>query len=375
MIPLSKIVLDDDAIEAVVAVLKSGKLTQGKKVAELEKKIAKLCGVKYAVAVNSGTAAIHCILYALGIEKGDEVITTPLSFVATANPILMVGAKPVFVDIDEKNYNIDPDKIESAITKKTKAIIAVNLYGQPANYEQIIKIAKKHKLFVIEDAAQSINAKYKNKTSGNLADIGCFSLYATKNIISGEGGLITTNNKTYYEKAVRFRQHGENPGKRYDYIDLGYNYRMTDILASIAIVQLKKVHSYTKTRQKIAKLYSSAFKMIKELVVPSVNQDRTHVYHQYVLRIKKNAMLTRDAMRKFLAKKGVETNVHYPKPLYEFPHLTSYKLSNSSFPITKKVVNEILSIPVHPHLTIREIEYIIDTITSCFQKKKVATIN
>lgn len=362
MIPLSKIILDKDEINSVVKVLKTGRLAQAEKVLELEKKFAKFCGTKYAVAVNSGTAALHCGLYACGIKKGDEVITTPFTFVATANPILMVGAKPVFVDIDEKTYNINPDKIESALTKKTKAIIAVNLYGQPADYQKINQIAKKYSIFVIEDAAQSVNARYNNKLSGNLAHIGCFSLYATKNIMSGEGGIITTNNKTYWEKARIFRHHGQKPEKKYQYLDLGYNYRMTDIAAALALSQLKKVDRITKIRQNIAELYNKEFGKIKELITPEAAENCTHVYHQYVLRIRDKSKISRNQFKKLLAKKGIETKIHYPKPLYEFPHLVSDKLLKSAFPITQKIVNEVLSIPVHPHLTERETKYIIDTV-------------
>src|SRR3989344_3430323 len=366
MIPLSKVKLQKAEINAVIKVLKSGQLAQGKKVEELESKFANFCGTKYAVAVNSGTAALHCALYACGLMQGDEVITTPFTFVASANPILMVGAKPVFIDVDEKSLNLDPSKIESAITKKTKAIIAVNLYGQPADYSAINKIAKKYKLIVVEDAAQSVNAKYKNKKSGNLGDIGCFSFYTTKNIMCGEGGMITTNNKLYFEKARRFRHHGQDPDKRYEYFDLGYNYRMTDIAASLALVQLKRVESITEKRQQIAKLYDNAFKKIKELVIPFVSPDRTHVYHQYVLRIRRGQKISRDSLRKLLKKKGIETNIHYPKPLYQFPHLFSTKIPKTFFRVTQKVIKEVLSIPVHPHLTNEEVKYISNTIQEIF---------
>lgn len=367
MIPLSKVKLDKDDIYSVISVLKSGQLAQGKKVKELEKKFAKLCGVKYAVAVNSGTAALHSALYSCGIKRDDEVITTPFTFVATANSILMVGGVPVFVDIDEKTYNLDPEKIEQAITKKTKAIILVNLYGQPADYDKINKIAKKNGLIVIEDAAQSINARYKNKKSGNLGDIGCFSFYATKNIMSGEGGMITTNNKLYHEKASMFRHHGQNPDKKYEYHDIGYNYRMTDFVAALALSQLKKVEKITIRRQNIAHSYTKAFRNLKKLITPSVISGRTHVYHQYVLRILKNTRMSRDALRKYLDKQEIETNIHYPKPLYEFKHFQSGYLNKKIFLITEKIKKEVLSIPVNPHLKDKEVNYIIDTIIKVYE--------
>lgn len=351
-----------DEIDAVVDVLKSGQLAQGKKVDELEKKFAKFCGVKYAVAVVNGTAALHTALFACGIKQEDEVITTPFTFVATANSILMVGAKPVFVDIDEKTFNLNPEKIKPAITKKTKAIIVVNLYGQPADYAAINEMAKKYNLIVIEDAAQSINARYKNKMSGNLADIGCFSFYATKNIMSGEGGMITTNDKLHYEKARMFRHHGEKQNKRYEYFDLGYNYRMTDMAAALAIPQLKKIKSITKIRQNFAKIFNDKFGKIENLTVPTISQGRTHVYHQYVLRVKKNPKISRDELQRFLKNKGIQTNIHYPKPLYEFNHLQFPVNHRSKFPVTEKASKEVLSIPIHPHLSGNEIHHIIDTI-------------
>ena len=278
----------------------------------------------------------------------------------------MVGAKPVFVDIEEKTFNIDPAKIEKAITKRTRAIIAVNMYGQPADYDAIWNIAKKHNLFIIEDAAQSVNATYKKKMSGNLGIVGCFSLYASKNIMSAEGGILTTNDKRMYEKARRFRHHGEDEGKRYHYFDLGYNYRMTDILAALAIGQLKKVKEITKKRQENAKKYDRAFQRIKEIELSHPQNDRTHAYHQYTLRIKHNSKMNRNALKAYLEKKGIQTNIFYPVPLYRFKHLAHMNNGKSRFPVTAKIANEVLSIPVQPHLSKKEVSYIIKTITSVY---------
>src|SRR3990167_6008515 len=241
MITISDPVIDNNEIKAVTKVFCSRQITQGKIVYNLEDIFAKFCGTKYAVATNSGTSALHTALYAIGIRPGDEVITTPFTFVATANAILMVGATPVLIDIDPKTYNLDPQKIEKAVTKKTRAIIAVNLYGQPADFDEINKIAKKHKLIVVEDAAQSVNTTYKTKRSGSFGDISCFSFYATKNITCGEGGMITTNNKSYFQKAKQFINHGQKTNGIYEYVDIGLNLRMTDIEAAILLEQLKKV--------------------------------------------------------------------------------------------------------------------------------------
>ncbi len=344
--------------KAVLKVLRSGMLATGPKTKEFEEQFALLCGAKFAVAVNNGTSALHTAVQT-AISPGDEVIIPPFTFVATANAVLMSGGIPVFADIDEKTYNIDPQQIEIAITKKTKAIMPVNLYGQAADYGAINKIAKKHKLIVIEDAAQSVNAKQKNKTSGNLADMACFSLYATKNIMSGEGGIVTTNSKDFYEKMMEFRNHGQPLGKRYEYVGLGYNYRIPDVLSAIAVEQLKRIDSITKKRQAIAQLYNQAFADIKGLVTPYVEKNNTHVYHQYTLRLNKDFPMNRDELRKYLEKNGIQSNVYYPIPLYEVDHL---KVDKKNFPVTERVVKEVLSIPVHPQLTKKEIQHIIKTI-------------
>lgn len=362
MIPITKLTIGKEEKKALKKVLDSGKLAYGPKALELENLFTKYCNAKYAVATNNGTSALHTALYAIGIRPEDEVITTPFTFIATANSILMVGAKPVFVDIDERTFNIDHNKLEKVITKKTKAIIAVNLYGQPADYTEIKQIARKHNLLIIEDAAQSINAIYKNKKSGNLADISCFSFYATKNIMCGEGGIITTNNKKFYEKAKLFRNHGQDEKKRYFYHDLGYNYRMSDLQATILLEQLKRIQEITEKRQKNAEKYNKALKNIKGIIIPFKDKDRTHVYHQYTLKITGSFKLSRNEFKNYLEKKGIQSNIYYPKPLFNFKHLIKKPIKYSNFPITCKVVNEVISIPVHPLLKSKEIKYIIKTI-------------
>lgn len=363
MIPIAKPIIEKKDIENVIKVLESGMLVQGAQVEEFENKIKNLCSAKYAVATNSGTAALHTALYAIGIEPDDEVITTPFTFIATANAIRMIGAAPVFVDIDENTYNIDPKNIEKAVTKRTKAIIAVNLYGQPANYTEINNIAKRYKLHVIEDAAQSINADYKKKKSGNLTDISCFSFYATKNIITGEGGMITTNNKKYYERAKLFRHHGQSEEKRYTYVDIGYNYRMTNISAALGLAQFDRLDKITKRRQQIADKYDKAFKDIVGLQIPFIDENRTSVYHQYTLRVTKDFKFTRDELKKYLEEKGIQTAIYYPISLHHFKHLTG-KNNNTKkdFPLSEKASHEVLSILIHPALKDSEIEYIIKTI-------------
>lgn len=362
MIPISKPIIKNEEKKALLKVLESGILAQGNEVKKLEQYFSKICGSKYAIAVNNGTSALHTALHSIGIKKGDEIITTPFTFVATANSVLMVGAKPIFVDIDEKTFNIDPKKIEAKITKKTKAILVVNLYGQPCDYDEILKIAEKNNLLVIEDAAQSIGAIYKNKMSGNLADISCFSFYATKNIMSGEGGMITTNDETYSNKAKLFRHHGQDEKTKYFYADLGYNYRMMDLQAAIAYVQLQRLKSITKKRQLNAQKYNKAFNKINGLITPSCDKNSTHVYHQYTLRITKDYPLTREEFINYLNKNNIQTNIYYPAPLFNFPHLSSNNYKISDFPVTNQMTKEVVSIPVHPSLTSSEVSFITNTI-------------
>lgn len=361
LLPISKPIIKKAEIDAVVKVLKSGNLVQGKNVVKLESSFSKICGSKYAIATNNGTSALHTALAVLGIGKNDEVITTPFTFAATVNSILMTGAVPVFADIEELTFNINPKEIEKKITKKTKAILAVDLYGKPANYREISEIAKKNKLFVVEDAAQSIGAKYFGKSTGNLTDIACFSLYATKNITSGEGGVITTNNLEFNNKARVFRNQGQDENIRYLYKEFGYNYRMTDLHAAIANEQFKRLNKVTNRRIEIAEIYNHRLSGIKGLILPIAEEGVVSVFHQYTLRITREYKLSRDELKSYLEKKGIHANIYYPIPLYRFNHM---KFGNNpkDFPITEKMSKEVLSIPVHPSLSNKDVDYIIKMI-------------
>lgn len=361
MISLIKPIIGKEEKRAVLEVLNSGMLAQGVKVGALEENFVKICRTKFAIATSSGTSALHTALHSLGIGNGDEVITTPFTFIATANSILMAGATPVFVDIEEDTYNIDPKLIEDKITKKTKAILAVDLFGQPADYKTINKIAQKNKLFVIEDAAQSIGAVYYGKNTGSLGDVACFSLYASKNIISGEGGMITTNKKYINHNARLFRHHGQSEETRYSYSGLGFNYRMTDMQAAIAIEQLKRLEFITKRRQEIAREYDTSFRDLKGLVSPKVRKNQTSAYHQYTLRITDDFKVNRNEFKKYLGKNGIQANVYYPTPLYKVNHLM-YDTKPKDFPVTEKISEEVLSIPIHTLLSDRDIKHIINTI-------------
>lgn len=357
MIAIAAPIIESEEMNAVQAVLKSGILAQGPKVAELEATFASICGTKYAVAVNSGTAALHSALHVAGVGPGDEVITTPFSFIATINPILFVGAKPVLVDIDPATFNIDVSKIEQAITPKTKAIMPVHLYGQPCDSDELQILAKKHSLLVIEDACQAIGAVYGDKKVGNLGDLACFSLYATKNIMCGEGGVVTTNNEAYVTALKQFRQHGMSGP--YEYQGIGYNYRMSDVHAAIAVEQAKKLADFTARRQKNAQLLDEGLATITGLELPPVAPNRSHVYHQYTVRLNSEFPLDRDTFMAKLKEKGVGAGAYYAKPLHIIPHIAQYGYKTGDFPEAEKAAKQVVALPVHPQVSEADVAQIV----------------
>jgi len=363
MINITKILIDDNTIRSVTKVLKSGFIVQGKIVGKLEKELAYCNNTKYAVVVNSGTAALHTALASAGITQGDEVITTAFSFVATVNAILMCGARPVFVDINETDYTINSSLIEKKITFKTKAILTADLYGQPCNYKEIKKIAKKHNLIVINDACQAIGSFYDLKPIGQVADIACFSFYATKNIVMGEGGALVTNNEDIYEYAKRFRQHGQDMEKPYVYHHIGYNYRSTDIAAAIGLSQLSYIKKWTKKRQENAESLTEGLKKIRGIITPTYKPDRTHVFHQYTIRVTNEFPISRDKLQADLLTQGIKSGIYYPSILPSHSHIKKIvKYKKGMFPIAELAANGVLSLPVHPHLTRGDIQKIIRTI-------------
>lgn len=367
MINIAQPVIGDAEIKAVNDVLSSGMLAQGPRVAELEQAFANYCGTKYAVAVNSGTAAIHAALYAAGVGEGDEVITVPFSFIATINPILMLGAKPVLVDIDPTTFNMDVSKVEAKVTPKTKVIMPVHLYGQPVDISELKDIAQKHNLKIVEDACQAIGASYGDKKAGNLGDLGCFSLYATKNIMCGEGGVVTTNDEEYVTLMKQFRQHGMSA--QYEFVELGYNYRMTDLQAAIAVEQLKKADGFNKARQQNADLLNQGLKGLKGITLPVVSKDRTHVYHQYTIRVTNDCSLTRDELVNYLRGKGVGAGVYYPKPLHAYSHIAKLGYKLGHFPKSESAASQVISLPVHPNVSKADVKKIISTIRQAVNGK------
>jgi perosamine synthetase len=356
MIPIAKPIISDEEVEEVVKVLRSGFIAQGPRVAEFEDNFAEYVGVEHAVASSSGTTALHLALLAADIGPGDEVITTPFSFAATGNSILYVGAKPVFVDIDKKTYNIDPEKIEEAITENTKAIMPVHLYGQPADMDPINKTATHHDLTVIEDAAQAHGAMYNGKKTGSLGDMGCFSFYPTKNMTTSEGGMITTDNAEMAEKARVLRAHGES--ERYTHVVLGYNFRMTDIAAAIGIVQLKKLENFNKKRVENAKYLTENIDEIDGINSPYVAPNVRHVFHQYTVRVGES---NRDKLMEFLKSRGIGTGIHYPKPIYQ-QKIYQERGFDSFCPESESASSEVLSLPVHPSLNKAELEEIVSAL-------------
>jgi dTDP-4-amino-4,6-dideoxygalactose transaminase len=354
MIPIAKPIIGEDEISAVTAVLRSGIIAQGRKVEEFESAFAGLIGTKYAVAVNSGTAALHTALLCHGIGEGDEVITSPFSFVASANSILFTGARPVFADIGEETYHIDPDSIVEKINRGTKAIMPVHLYGQPCDMKKIMKIADKHKLVIIEDACQAHGAEYEGKKAGSFGT-GCFSFYATKNMITGEGGMITTNDEGIAQKARMIRTHGQK--ERYLNEILGYNYRMTDIAAAIGLCQLAKLEDFNNKRIRNAKFLTEKLSGIKGLVPPHVGPNVKHVFHQYTVRITGDFAISREELRKKLLDRGIGTEIYYPRPIHRQPFYEGLGYKDH-LPNSEKAAGEVLSLPVHPSLAKEDLENI-----------------
>ncbi|AGK60087.1 putative pyridoxal phosphate-dependent enzyme apparently involved in regulation of cell wall biogenesis [Archaeoglobus sulfaticallidus PM70-1] len=349
-IPISQPVIGEEEIKAVVEVLRSGRLSQGDRVATFEEKFAQYVGTEYAIAVNSGTSALHVALSSLGIGKGDEVITTTFSFVSTASCILMQGAKPVFVDIDPKTYNIEPSQIEHRITERTKAIIPVHLYGQPCEINKIINVAEKYNLWVIEDCAQALGAEYHGKKVGTFGDVACFSFYPTKSITTGEGGMIVTNDERIAERARMIRNHGQRV--KYIHEILGYNYRMTDIAAAIGIVQLEKLEGFIQKRISNAEYYNKNLKIKGKTFV--ANNVR-HVFNLYTIRVR-----NREGLIEHLKRNDIGYGIYYPIPLHRQPKFMRF--CRRSLPEAERACGEVLSIPMHPTLTEEQLKRVCDVI-------------
>lgn len=352
--------IKDEILQAISDVCESQYFALGPAVAEFEQKIAAYCGCKYAVGVSSGTDALLVSLMALDIRQGDEVITTPFSFFATAGSIIRVGAKPVFVDIEPDSYNIDPNLIEEKITDKTKAIIPVHLYGQAAQMKPITEIAQRHNLAVIEDAAQGIGASQDGTMCGNFGDFGCFSFYPTKNLGAfGDGGLVTTSKEALAEKLRILRDHGQKP--RYFYNMVGGNFRLDAIQAAVLNVKLKYLDQWNEKRRQNAALYNDFF-CDSPVTTPKISSNNICTYHQYTI-----AVPDRDNLQKYLSENQIGSAIFYPKPLHLQDCFSELGYGQGDLPVTEKLCNEVLSLPIYPELSSEQIEYVARTILKFYQ--------
>lgn len=353
MIPIAKPLIGMEEERRILEVLASGQLVQGPKVREFEARFAEFCGAEHAIATSSGTTALHIAVLAHQIGPEDEVITSPFSFIASANCALYVGARPVFVDIEPDFFTIDPAKIEERITEKTKAIIPVHLYGQACDMDPIIEIAEKHGLVVIEDACQAHGASYQGRPVGSFGT-SCYSLYATKNIMAIEGGMIVTNDPEIAERARLIRNHGSL--RTYEHVMLGYNMRMTDLAAAIGLVQLDKLDIWNSIRRANAEYLTSGLSQVEGVMTPKIRAGAEHVFHQYTLR-----MSDRDRAAQELREMGIGVGIHYPIPIHKQPlyQQLGYK---DCLPVAEAASREVLSLPVHPALTKAELDSIVESV-------------
>lgn len=375
-IPLSDIDFDEEEIEAVTKVLISKWLSMGPITKEFEEKFAEYLGVKHAFAVSNGTAALHIAHWVLGIKAGDEVIVPSLTFVATSNSILYCGAKPVFADITSLNdFNISPDAILNKITPKTKAITVVHYGGYPCDMRAIMQIAKDHDLRVIEDAAHAPGAEYKGKKCGTIGDVGCFSFFSNKNMATGEGGMIVTNDDNLAEKIKIMRSHGmttiswdryKGHAHSYDVVDTGYNYRINEIASALGLVQLRKLDNSNDKRKKIVEEYRKKLKSISEITIPFLDCKEKSSYHIFPILLSEN--LRRNKFIEKLKEKGIQTSIHYP-PI----HLFSYYKEMSGFERllrTEFVGKQEVTLPLHPLMKIEDISFIFNEISQFCESNK-----
>jgi dTDP-4-amino-4,6-dideoxygalactose transaminase len=366
MIKIAQPLIGDDEREAVLAVLDSGRLAAGAVTRQFEATFAReVSGTAEAIAVANGTAALHIALLAHGIGPGDEVITTPFTFQATANMILAVGARPVFVDIRDDG-NINPDLIEAAITPHTRAILPVHLFGRLCDMEAICAIAGRHDLALIEDACQSHGARLPIGAAGSLGT-GCFSLYATKNITTGEGGVITTNDSALAERMRRIRSHGES--ERYSSVELGFNYRLTDVAAAIGVAQLKRLREFTERRRRNAAYLTANLRGL--ILPPEPVEPESHVWHLYTVRVPGQ----RDELATWLREHDIEAGVYYPRTLPSQPLYRDLGYSDDALPVARRLTREVLSLPVHPDLSAGDLEQIVRAVNAWAESRQPLTVH
>jgi dTDP-4-amino-4,6-dideoxygalactose transaminase len=353
VIPIARPQMGEDEKSRVWEAMASGSLAQGPRVLEFEERFAAFIGSGHAVATSSGTTALHLALLGYGIGPGDEVITVPFTFIASANSILYTGARPAFVDIGEHDFTMDAAQVEAAITPRTRAIMPVSLYGQPADMPAITEIAERHGLAVVEDACQAHGAAIGDRKSGTWG-AGTFSFYPTKNMTTGEGGMLTTHDAELADRVRLLREHGMKV--RYHHDVVGYNFRMTDIAAAIGLAQLPKLAAFNDRRRAIAARYDVE---LRGVAIPVVPPDVTHVYHQYTIRVNR-----RDEFAERLKERGVGSAIYYPIPVHRQKPFVALGYGGESYPVTDRLTEEVLSIPVHPSLSDDEVAQVIGAVNA-----------
>jgi dTDP-4-amino-4,6-dideoxygalactose transaminase len=374
-INLSEMYVDEEIRQAALDVLNSGRYIKGPRVQEFEESFAKFTKAQFAVATSSGTTALLTAYLALGIKEGDEVIVPSHTFIATVTPFMFLGAKPVFVDIEPDIFTMDPEQVKNKITDRTRAIVAVHLYGHPVDMQPIMELAEKHNIKVVEDSCQAHGAKYQNQNIGDIGDVAIFSFFPSKNMtVAGDGGICVTNDPELAEKMRILRNHGRTDRDTSQI--LGLNFRMSEIHAAIGHVQLKHLHDWTDSRRRVASIYDRVFSssglVDENIILPTERDWARHVYHLYVIRVLDGK---RYELRKYLQEKGINTGIHYGKPLHEQPVIIDHlknkfneEIDAQTLPETNKAVKEILSLPMYPNLSIEEISRIVETMKSYFRR-------
>lgn len=366
--------IDEDDIQAVVDVLRSDYLTCGPKIGELEDKLCQITGAKYAVVCSNGTAALHLACMAAGVTAGDEVITTPITFAASANCVLYCGAKPVFADINEETYNIDPANVEALTNEKTRAVVAVDYTGQSVELDRLLEHCRKHHMVLIEDGAHVIGTRYKGKCNGSIADMTTLSFHPVKTVTGGEGGAVLTNSEEYYKKLILYRAHGITRAPEqmehepdgpwyYEQVALGMNYRMTDMQAALIISQLNKLPAFSKRRKEIVKAYNEAFSMLPQIIVQKEIPESDTTRHLYILRLNREHLkIDRKQFFDALAAENICCNVHYI-PTYYFPYYEKLGYQRGLCPKAEKLYEEIISLPLYYAMTDQDVQDVIGAVT------------
>ena len=362
MIPISTVVLGPEVEAKVLEVLRSGMVAQGPVVAEFERRFAELTGVKHAVAVNNGTTALVAAIQVQDLQPGDEVVTTPFTFVATLNAILEAGATATFADIRTEDYNLDPVATEAAITDRTKVLMPVHLYGQTAQVDAFVHLSQRHGLALIEDSAQSHGATFEGRAAGSFG-LGCFSFYGTKNLTTGEGGIITTDDDDIADRLRVMRNQGMRA--RYQYEMAGHNYRLTDLQAALVLPQLDRYAQTVAQRKENAAALAEGLADVPGLVVPQELPGRSHVWHQFTVRITAEAQVSRDELIARLGEAGVGQGIYYPKLVFDYDCYRNHpRVRIDDVPVAAQVVTEVVSLPVHPRVSADDVKHIVDSVRS-----------